>query len=311
MTAQDLNLGITRLIEVPRLEDNANKITDQTPQKDTMKYGLTSLHLLSCSLAATLCLSTPAHALINGTDTTSFSALGEIGGASGVLIADNWVLTAVHVANGLTAGTSTFTSVAGSSLVDQVYTFSSAAFPNNDIALVHLSTSIDAALPVLNDQIIKSNQSSSLGTMTVATAQNQSPNGYGTVSPYKVVTTNTDSTTGVTSTVNWIITSGTVHVAGGDSGGALFKGAVTDSGGAVLLGITSAAPTLTTGEALSAFVQVAYYKSWIDATMASSGQVATWSSTVSSVPEPSTLALYMLGGMAALLAWTRHSGQNS
>lgn len=277
-----------------------------------MKHRLNALRSLTCALAATLCLAAPAHALVNGTSTSHFSAVGELAGASGVLIADSWVLTATHVASQLTVGTSSFTSLAGSSLVDAVYSFSSAAFPNHDISLVHLSTEItSAALPVLNDQIVKSNQSSSLGTMTVVTARNQDPNGFGTVSPYAVTTTNKDSDTGVTSTVNWIVTSGAVLVEGGDSGGALFKGTVTDSDNALLLGITSAVLTLDTGEALSAFVQVAYYKNWIDATMASSGEQATWLSTVSSVPEPSTLALYTLGGLALLLRRTGHSGQNS
>lgn len=274
-----------------------------------MKHRLTSLRPLSCALAAALCLAAPAHALVNGTATSNFSAVGDLAGASGVLIADSWVLTATHVATQLTAGTSTFSSLAGSSLVDAVYSFSSAAFPNNDISLVHLSTAITAAaLPVLNDQIVRGNQSSSLGTMTIVTSKNQEPNGFGTVSPYAVVTTNQDSTTGVTSTVNWIVTSGAVHVEGGDSGGALFKGAVTDSGGALLLGITSAAPTLSTGESLSAFVQVANYKSWIDATMASSGEHAVWLSTVSNVPEPSTLALFALSGLALLIRRTGHFG---
>lgn len=55
----------------------------------------------------------------------------------------------------------------------------------------------------------------------------------------------------------------------------------------------------------SAFVQVASYRSWIDATMASSGQQATW---VSSVPEPSSMLLLAIGGMAIL---ARRTGQIS
>jgi hypothetical protein len=47
--------------------------------------------------------------------------------------------------------------------------------------------------------------------------------------------------------------------------------------------------------------------------MASSGQQAAWSSTATSVPEPSTLALYALGGLALLallLRRTGHFGRN-
>ena len=67
------------------------------------------LRPLAALATATACwLATPAHALVGGTDTTSYSAVGELGGASGVLIADNWVLTVAHVANSLTAGSSSF-----------------------------------------------------------------------------------------------------------------------------------------------------------------------------------------------------------
>lgn len=274
-----------------------------------MKHRLSHLGQLpaSCALAAALCCALPAQAIVNGTATTSFSAVGALGGASGVLIADNWVLTAAHVANGLSVGSSSFTSLDGSSLVDAVYTFSSSAFPNNDIALVHLSTAFDTATPILNDVAIRSSQIASLGTLTMATAQNQNPNGYATTTAQRTLTTYTEN--GVTSTVNWLITTGQAYVQSGDSGSALFKGAVSDSAGAVLLGVASAALTNDTTGANegSAFIQVANYKAWIDATLASSGQQVLWTS---SVPEPSTLALYALGGLAMLALRTGHSGRN-
>ena len=273
-----------------------------------MKHRQPALRLLSCALATTaLWCASPAHAIVNGTDTSSFSAVGALGSASGVLIADNWVLTAAHVANGLTVGASNFDSLGGASLIDAVYTFSSAAFPNNDIALVHLSTALDTATPILNDSVIKNNQTASLGTLTMATAQNQQPNGFATTLASGAIVTYTEGK--VTSTVNWITTSGQAYLQVGDSGSALFKGAVSDSAGALLLGIASA--TLvndSTGASEgSAFVQVANYKSWIDATLASSGQQAVWAS---SVPEPSTLALYAIGGLAILAFRTGHFGRN-
>jgi hypothetical protein len=256
-------------------------------------------------MIAALALATalPAHALVNGTDTTSFSAVGELGGASGVQIAENWVLTAAHVANGLVADASTFQSVAGSSMIDAVYTFSNTAFPNNDVALVHLSTAISSALPVLNDVLVSSAAATKLGSATIASAQNQTPNGYGVTTAKNATTLDTEN--GVTSTVNWLITQGGAYVQGGDSGGALFKGTPTDSGGSVLLGVASASLSYTTGGPASAFAQTAAYKSWINSTMASSGQQATWSSTPivlapSVVPEPSTAALFALCGLAAL-----------
>ena len=271
-----------------------------------MKQRQPSPRLLSCIFASVFCCASPAHAIVNGTSTASFTAVGELGSASGVLIADNWVLTVAHVANGLTVGGSSFDSLGGASLIDAVYTFSSAAFPNNDIALVHLSTSLNTATPILNDQVIKNNQAASLGTLTMATAQNQTPNGFATTLASGAVITNTEKN--VTSTVNWLITGGQAYLQGGDSGGALFKGAVSDSAGSLLLGIASAALTDDAGNSAgSAFVQVANYKNWINATMASSGQQAIWAS---SVPEPSTLALYALAGLGILAFRTGHFGRN-
>ena len=57
----------------------------------------------------------------------------------------------------------------------------------------------------------------------------------------------------------------------------------------------------------SAYVQVASYRSWIDATMAGSGQQAIW---VSSIPEPSSLLLCALGGMAILARRTGQPARN-
>lgn len=263
----------------------------------------------SCVAMAALWGAPTAHAIVNGTPTTSFKAVGELGGASGVLIADNWVLTAAHVASSLTIGVSSFDSLEGSSLIGAIYTFSSEPFPANDIALVQLSTSLDTATPILNDLLITPGQVASLGTLTMASAQNQAPNGQATTTAYSAPSTYT-ADDGITYTVNWLLTDGSARVQGGDSGSALFAGDVSDSAGEVLLGIASAILfSDDTGIAeTSAYVQVASYRDWIDATMAGSGQQAVW---VSSVPEPSSLLLLALGGMAILARRTGHSGQNS
>lgn len=261
-------------------------------------YHAPLLRIAPLALAAALWSAPPAHALVNGTDTSSFSAVGAVGGATGVLIADNWVLTAAHVANGIGASTISFESLLGSSLIDGVYTFTSDAFPNHDIALLHLATSIDADTPILNDKVIKASQASSLGPLTMASAQNQVPNGMGTTTAATAKSSYTDSSSGTTYTVNWLITNGSAYVEGGDSGSALFKGAVSDSGGSLLLGVASASLTDAFGNPESAFVQVASYKTWIDSTMASSGQQARWLS--SPVPEPSTVSLFAVAGLLAL-----------
>lgn len=237
----------------------------------------------------------PAHALQGGTATSSFAVVGEIGGTSGVLIADNWVLTAAHVAKGVSTGATTFSSSLGTSVISQVVLFSNEAFPANDIALVRLSTSISGEHAVLNDTVIQNSQVSTLGTLTAASAQNQQPRGY--ASTTAIAATTTDDVDTGSHTVNWLITQGAT-VQGGDSGSGLFLGQVSDSSGAVLLGIASALITFDDGSpSLSGYVQVSAYKSWIDSTLSIyGGQQATW---VSAVPEPSLPALIIAGGLIA------------
>lgn len=256
---------------------------------------------------STLGVGAASHAIVNGSATSQFDAIGEIGGASGVLIADNWVLTAAHVAQSLTAGSSRFVSQAGASSVSAVFTFGTAAFPNDDIALVQLSSPLDIDTPVLNDEAIVTAQLPTLGSLTMVSAQNQAPNGFALTTAYDAPETYAEA--GQNASVNWILTRGGAHLQGGDSGGALFRGATSDSAGELLLGIASAVlhdagSGATDG---SAFVQVARYRSWIDATMASSGQQATW---VSSVPEASSLMLLVAGGFALAGLRTGQKSQN-
>ncbi len=255
-----------------------------------------------------MALSLPAQAVVNGQATSSYSAVGKIGGTSGVQIAANWVLTAAHVGAGVQENATTFASVAGSAVIDEVYLVSAGGeFPNNDLALLHLATAIDtAALPVLNDQLLNAIQASRLGRVTIVSAQNGEPNDFGVATAKTAMTTQLED--GKLSTVNWLITQGDAHVQGGDSGGALFKGTPADSGGSVLLGIASASVSYPSGDTVSAFVQPYAYKSWINDTMAGSGQQALWSSSAivnsiaqqSVVPEPGTGALSVLFGLMAL-----------
>jgi hypothetical protein len=110
--------------------------------------------------------------------------------------------------------------------------------------------------------------------------------------------------TSTTYTTNWLVATGSAYVESGDSGSALFKGAVSDTAGATLLGIASAQLTESNGTHSSAYVQVANYKNWINTTMAASGQQALWASAV---PEPGTFWLFgaALAGMLCTSAWAR------
>jgi hypothetical protein len=261
--------------------------------------------VIGATALATLTAPMAAHALVNGTDTSSYGAVGEIGSATGVLIADNWVLTAGHVADATAVGTGSFVTLTGSSVIDAAYVFSDAAFPNNDIGLLHLSSPITGvSTPVLSDQTLNTTrQLNALGALTVVTAQNQSPNGVGSVSANSLMKTYVDAD-GISYTTNWLVTNGEVSVEGGDSGSALFLGAVADSANAVMLGVASADITDSNNNPLSAFVLLAPYKAWITSTMASSGQTAKW---VSTVPEAATWMQMGLGlvGMLGMMAHHR------
>lgn len=251
--------------------------------------------LTGFTLAGLLALQ-PAHALTDSTTTTAFDSVGRLGGLSGVLIAPNWVLTAAHVTGGLTAGSSTFATDSGSATVAAVYRYSNEAFPGNDIALVQLSSALSASsVPVLNATLLTDD---ALGLATVVSSVSASQRQYGVAVLDSVQPTYTGN--GATSTVNWVTSLYGSSVRSGDSGGALLQGAVdgTESEAPVLLGLVSATledPGL--GVTPSAFVQVAAYRNWIDSTLALSGQSAQWTAPV---PEPSTWALSLLGGVAAI-----------
>lgn len=249
---------------------------------------------LTC--AALTLAALPVHALEGSSATSNFAIVGELGSASGVLIADNWVLTAAHVVSSATPGSISFTSLLGTAQVDGIYRFSNEQFPANDLALVHLSTSISGEHALLNDTVIHASQVNTVGPLTAASARNQQPNGY--ASTTAIAATVTDDVDNGNNTVNWLITQGGT-VQGGDSGSALFQGQVTDSNGALLLGIASALLSFDDGSpSLSGYVQVAAYKGWIDTTLSSySNQQATWASAV---PEPSLPAMAMAGGLIAV-----------
>jgi len=173
-----------------------------TDRKPLSQHSLLALFASASCLATTL----PAHALTNGISTDSFTALGEIAGASGVLISANWVLTAAHVANNVSLGTGYFESTSGSSLIDAVYTVSTDVFPGNDLALIHLASALDtSAVPVLNDAVIKAVQVPSLGTLTMASAQNGTPQSMANTQAASVLT-NYTTDTGARLTANWLLT---------------------------------------------------------------------------------------------------------
>jgi Trypsin/PEP-CTERM motif len=261
------------------------------------------LHLVLRSLggAALLAgLAAPAQAITNGTATTAFAAVG-----LGVQVTPSWVFTATHVLGGLAPG-STYSNGYGTRTVAAVYSVPGTGdFPNNDLSLVRLVAATTGApfLPV-NGTAVPAG-SFAPWDVTITSAANAGPaRGYGFSNVSASLVTYSDPTIS-NATVNWLINTDThVLVQGGDSGGGLFAGHVTDA--SVLLGITSALlddsqnpPTLTG----SAFVQPAAYRAWIDATLLSDNadnEAVAW--TALAVPEPGTWALWLAGlvGLAGL-----------
>ncbi len=264
-----------------------------------------------CRLAASISLGVitagSAHAIVNDTPTSQFAAVGELGALSGVLVADNWVLTAAHVVKDLVTNPSalSFTSSAGTSFADSIYMHPSTdGFPENDIALVHLSTGISTDLPWLYDTVLPNGNirsQSGINQVTLVSPQNASPSGSAVATANRVMRTYTDTSPFTTYTTNWLVVTGNAYVESGDSGSALFNGLAVDTPNATLLGVASAQLTESNGTPSSAYVLVANYKDWINSTMAPSGQQVQW---LSAIPEPSTF-WYMALGMLALAAMSQ------
>lgn len=253
----------------------------------------------AAAVAITLAASGPAQAIVGGTPTTGF---GQV--SNGVQITPNWVLTAAHL--GFSAGSS-YSNGYGSSTVAARYTSGPGPFPADDLVLLRLTTTIGAA-PVLglSADLLAPGLYPALD-VTIASGRNQSPRGHGFSQLQQVwssVAIENPPGTVTAVPVDWLVTytsgAGQPYVWGGDSGGGLFLGHVTDST-APLLGITSAVLEAEAGDNIpttyaSAFVQLAAYRSWIDSTMqadASDPQLPLWLSGV--VPEPGTWALWLAG----------------
>ena len=252
------------------------------------------LQLASLTLAAA---ALPAQAIVGGTDTTAF---GQV--SSGVLIAPNWVLTARHL--NYPVG-STYSNGYGSSTVAAFYSAGSGDYPFADLMLLRLDTAITAPAVSLNATALGDGTGYDFDA-TIVTGLNQVPRGYAftTVREFQTLVDPDGDDPMAPVEANFLITYplgyGAPYVQGGDSGGGLFMGHVLDAT-SPLWGITSAQLYDEDDQGnpinfASGFVQVANYRSWIDATMQadlSDGQLASW--VVTSVPEPGSLILWAAG----------------
>lgn len=256
--------------------------------------------LLFVATIAGLGAAGPAAALVGGTDTAAFAQVSD-----GVQFTDNWVLTAAHV--GLGVG-DLYRNGHGAATIAARYDAPGAGFPSDDLALLRLSTPIFSPTLTLATTVLGPGTLYTPIDVTIASGQGGGARAYAHTLLRQVwPSADIDGPgPGAPAPVDWLVTFpdgfGPPYVEPGDSGGGLFAGHVTDSVG-VLLGITSAALTnasVTPALHGSAFVQLASYRTWIDATMAADaadGQHAAWVGSM--VPEPATASLW-LG--AALLA---------
>ncbi len=266
----------------------------------------------AASLGAALALaaSLPVQAITNSTPTTAFQAVGFFG----VQVAPDWVVTAQHVAAAffpISSGTIAFSNGFGErSVIARYDAPGSGVFPANDLVLLRLAPgSSSFYLPVSSD--LYANGSFPAQNVTITSAANSSlarAYAFSTVSEYATQLDPDGSGPAGPVTVNYLLSfDAQRYVVPGDSGGGLFLGHVTDAT-SPLLGLSSAqlGETGLPPEG-SAFVTLAAYRSWIDATLATAPgntQALQW---VSSVPEAGTVLLWALGlaGLAAARARRR------
>ena len=248
---------------------------------------------------------------------SQFASVGQINGASGVLISEQWVLTAWHVVNNATAGNINFRVNGVNRAVSEIHLLAAqnaniqnVIVDGTDLALVKLTDSVlDVAAANLytgNSEV--GNTVSVIGFGNYGTGTGGATGGTGgvkrgmrnTLDFYTVnlgggsiggsldrtgsmLSDFDDNTAGtnVTGSSSWLDLEG--NVAGGDSGGAMF---IESNGQYLLAGINSFTAGPGNYGSLSGFTSVSWNQQWISSTTA--------------VPEPGTmLVLAGLGAVAA------------
>jgi hypothetical protein len=267
------------------------------PQRDTFP----APQALAVALGLALAGAMPAQAITNATPTTAFQAVGFFG----VQVAPDWVLTVNHVAAAFfptNAGTIAFSNGLGvRGVIDRFDAPGAGPFPANDLSLLRLAPGSGGApafyLPI-NSDLFSNGVFPALDITITSAANSTLPRAYAQTTVTEFATQldpDGDGPLGPV-TVNYLLSlDAQRYVVSGDSGGGLFLGHVTDAT-SPLLGLASAqlgeVGQPPTG---SAFVQLAAYRSWIDATLAGAAGNSQQLQWVSSVPEASSLLLWALG----------------
>ncbi len=248
-------------------------------------------------------LAAPAQAIVGATPTTAFGAVGQ-----GVQVTPDWVFTVAHYVLGVGQ---TYNNGYGSRTVAATfYAPGAGAFPENDFALMRLVPEASSATTpylVVNDATVPNGTFAPL-PFTIVSGANSGPArgaAFTTVSESAVLIDPDDGGPLPPVVANYLLSwDSAVYVQGGDSGGGLFAGHVTDA--SVLWGLSSA--QLTDAQDMpigSGFVQPGAYRSWIDATLRADpfdNEAVLWASAV---PEPAVWLLWAAGLGAVALARRR------
>jgi hypothetical protein len=260
-----------------------------------------NVHVVAVLAALAATLAAPCQAIVGGSPTTAFGAVG-----TGVQVTADWVATVNHAAPGVNGS---YVNGWGSRTVLARYDApGSGVFPANDLTLLRLAPAAFSVpnLAVASDLFANG----SFAPLAVTIVSPLSPPNSGAPRGF-AFTTVTEFATQIDPDdggplgpvdVNYLLSlDSVVHVEGGDSGGGLFLGLVTDSS-SPLLGLSSARLEDANGQPIgSGFVLLAAYRSWIDQTLAADladSQMLNW---VSAVPEPATVSLWLMAGAAAAL----------
>ncbi len=233
-------------------------------------------------------LAAPAQAVVGGTPTATFQAVGQ-----GVQIAPDWVFTVAHYTIGVGGS---YNNGYGSRTVAATYFAPGAGpFPENDFALLRLVPEASTApYLIVNDVVVADGTFAPL-PFTIVSGFNSGPArgaGYTTVNEAARMIDPDDAGPLTAVVANYLLSyDSAVYVQGGDSGGGLFAGHVSDS--SVLWGLSSAQLTDAQDVPIgSGFVQPGAYRPWIDATLladANDNNAVLWASAV---PEPANWALW-------------------
>jgi hypothetical protein len=236
-------------------------------------------------------IAAPAQAIVGATPTTTFQAVGQ-----GVQVTPDWVFTVVHYALG---PGQTYSNGYGSRTVAATYFApGAAAFPENDFALLRLvPEATTAPYLVVNDATVPDGTFAPL-PFTIVSGANSGPArgaAFSTVSESAVMIDPDDGGPLPAVVANYLLShDSAVYVQGGDSGGGLFAGHVTDA--SALWGLSSAQLTDAQNAPIgSGFVQPGAYRSWIDATLLADPADSNAVLWASAVPEPAAWALWAAG----------------